>query len=59
MIKYFLYFLLSLNVVYAEGQKISKIDVVGNNRIENQTILSYLTVKAGDTVDIDRLDQCL
>ena len=59
MIKYFLYFLLSLNVVYAEGQKISKIDVIGNNRIENQTILSYLPVKAGDTVDIDSLDQCL
>ncbi len=60
MIKYyFCVFLLSLSITYAEGQKISKINVLGNNRIENQTILSYLPIKEGDTTDIDSLDHCL
>ncbi len=60
MIKYFLYvFLLSVGLVYGEGQKISQISIQGNNRIENQTILSYLPVKVGDVADIDTNDQCL
>lgn len=60
MIKYFIsIFLLTLSIAVAEGQKISKINVHGNNRIENQTILSYLPIKAGDTADIDSLDHCL
>lgn len=60
MIKSFFYVLLiSLSCVYGEGQKVSQINIQGNNRIENQTIISYLPIKVGDTVDIDSLDQCL
>jgi outer membrane protein insertion porin family len=60
MIKYFLFVsLLSLGLVYGEGQKISQINIQGNNRIENQTILSYLPIKVGDTGDLDTNDQCL
>jgi len=59
MIKFLCTILLSLSLAYGEGQKISQINVSGNNRIENQTILSYLPVKVGDTVDVDKLDQCL
>jgi outer membrane protein insertion porin family len=60
MIKYFFFaFLLSLNLAYGEGQKISHISIQGNNRIENQTILSYLPIKVGDSADLDTNDQCL
>jgi outer membrane protein assembly factor BamA len=53
MIKYFLFVsLLSLGLAYGEGQKISQISIQGNNRIENQTILSYLPIKVGDTADL-------
>ncbi len=46
-------------VVFAGGEKISTIKIQGNNRIENQTIVSYLPVKIGDEITIDSLDQCL
>ncbi len=59
MIKILCVLLLSFGLVYGDGQKISQISISGNNRIENQTILSYLPVKIGDTVDVDKLDQCL
>ena len=59
MIKILCAFLLSFSLAYGDGQKISQISISGNNRIENQTILSYLPVKVGDTVDVDKLDQCL
>lgn len=59
MMRYVLCVLFSLSFVYGEGQKISQISIQGNNRIENQTILSYLPVKVGDTADLDTLDQCL
>lgn len=35
---------------------IKRIEVVGNERIESQTILSYLPIAPGDTVDAARLD---
>ena len=48
-----------IGFVFANGEKISAIKVQGNNRIENQTIVSYLPVKIGDEITIDSLDQCL
>jgi len=59
MIKFLCALLFCLNITYGDGQKISQISVHGNNRIENQTILSYLPIKVGDVVDVDNLDQCL
>lgn len=60
MIKCFIYiFSFAVCFLYADGQRISSIDVRGNNRIENQTILSYLPIKAGNNADVDSLDQCL
>lgn len=60
MIRCFFYVVVFLvSFLSAEGQKISHISVKGNNRIENQTVLSYLPIKAGDTVDVDSLDNCL
>lgn len=59
MIKFLCSLLLCLSFVYGEGQKVSNISINGNNRIEDQTILSYLPIKIGDTADADKLDQCL
>ena len=59
MIKFLFTVLISISFLYGDGQKVSQIIVKGNNRIENQTILSYLPIKAGDNVDVDVLDQCL
>jgi outer membrane protein insertion porin family len=38
---------------------IASVRIDGNQRIENATILSYLSVRAGDAVDMDRIDQSL
>lgn len=38
---------------------IRAISVEGNQRIENATVLSYMTVKAGDAFDADRIDASL
>ncbi|MCE2715855.1 MAG: outer membrane protein assembly factor BamA [Pseudomonadota bacterium] len=57
--RFFLTFFLFVCTLYANNQKVSAIKIHGNNRIENQTILSYLPIKNGDTADIDALDQCL
>lgn len=41
------------------GARIAGIDVVGNQRIEADTIRSYMLVQAGDVADADRLDRSL
>jgi outer membrane protein insertion porin family len=43
----------------AQGQTIREIRVDGTQRIEATTVLSYLTVRPGDTIDRDQLDQSL
>ena len=43
----------------ASGGVISSIRVEGTERIEKSTVTSYLTVKAGDVFDAERLDQSL
>ena len=57
--RFFCIALFGISLAWAEGQKISKISILGNNRIENQTILSYLPIKPGDSADLDTSDQCL
>ena len=41
------------------GGRISEIRVEGLQRIEPETVLSYLTVKAGDSFDAERVDSSL
>ena len=41
------------------GGRISEIRVEGLQRIEPETVLSYLTIKAGDSFDTDRIDSSL
>lgn len=41
------------------GGRISEIRVEGLQRIEPETVLSYLTIKAGDPFDTDRIDSSL
>lgn len=41
------------------GGRISEIRVEGLQRIEPETVLSYLTIKAGDPFDADRIDSSL
>lgn len=41
----------------ARGQTVTDIVVVGNQRIEPATVISYLTLKVGDTIDAAALNQ--
>jgi outer membrane protein insertion porin family len=41
---------------YAEGEKISKILIKGNRRIETAAIMNVLKLRAGDQLDIDKVD---
>ncbi|MBL8700527.1 MAG: outer membrane protein assembly factor BamA [Alphaproteobacteria bacterium] len=43
----------------ASAQVVSEIRVEGTQRIDPDTVRSYLLVKPGDTLDADRLDQAL
>ncbi len=43
----------------AETGVVARIDVQGNERIERDTILSYLPIQVGDTVDAAKLDLAL
>lgn len=49
---------ISVYVCQAEGV-VQGIEIVGNQRIESETIFSYLPVKVGDKFDQTKLDQCL
>ena len=46
-------------VPVAQGGTIQAIRIVGNERIENSTILSYMLVQPGDPFSGDRVDQSL
>lgn len=39
--------------------KLRKVEIQGNQRIESDTILSYLPIKAGDSIDQSKLDNAL
>jgi len=43
----------------AQTGVVARIDVQGNERIERETILSYLPIQVGDTVDAAKLDLAL
>lgn len=43
----------------SQGEEIRRIEVQGTQRIEAQTILSYMTVKPGDPFSADTLDESL
>ena len=43
----------------AQTVQIDEIDVVGTQRVDPDTVRSYMTVKVGDTVDADALDRSL
>lgn len=43
----------------ALAQQISQVRVEGTERVDPQTVLSYMTIKPGDTVSKDALDQSL
>ncbi len=45
-------------VAWADGL-IKNIKIQGNQRIESETVLSYLPLKVGDALDQSKLDQCL
>jgi len=45
--------------VVAETGQVARIIVQGNERIDQQTILSYLPIQVGDTVDAARIDLAL
>ena len=45
-------------VSWADGF-IKNIKIQGNQRIESETVLSYLPLKVGDALDQSKLDQCL
>jgi outer membrane protein insertion porin family len=46
------------NLALAET-KLRKVEIQGNQRIESDTILSYLPIKAGDAIDQSKLDHAL
>ncbi len=43
-------------VTPAHAQVVSAIVIEGNQRVENETILSYMQLSAGDTFDVDKID---
>ena len=45
--------------VAAQTMQVDEIEVVGTQRVDPDTVRSYLTVKVGDTVDADALDRSL
>ena len=40
----------------AEGEKISEVRIKGNHRIESAAILNVVSIKAGDTLNVDKTD---
>ena len=57
----FLIFIFSINFVYAQNSNdiISDIKIEGNQRVELDTIYSYLKVSKGENFDIDKLNNSL
>jgi outer membrane protein insertion porin family len=51
-----LIFNLFCGAAFAEGEKISKLLVKGNRRIESAAILNVVKLKAGELLDIDKVD---
>jgi len=51
-----LFALLFCGVAWAEGEKISELIIKGNRRIEPAVILNAVKLKAGDSLDIERVD---
>jgi outer membrane protein insertion porin family len=49
----------SASVVYAQGTTIREIRVVGNRRVEPETVRSYLQFSVGDAYDVGKVDQSL
>jgi len=49
----------SLAVAQVEAQTVQRIVVRGNERIEQATVLSYLPLQPGDTIDSEQLDLAL
>ena len=43
-------------VTPAHAQVVSAIVIEGNQRVENETILSYMQLSAGDSFDVDKID---
>ena len=61
MVSKFIFFILTLSLVsclQAESV-LQNISIQGNQRIESETILSYLPIKAGEVLNQEKLDQCL
>ena len=54
----FFIFIFSINFVYAQNSNdiISDIKIEGNQRVELDTIYSYLKVSKGENFDIDKLN---
>jgi outer membrane protein insertion porin family len=48
-----------IGVTTAEAATIKKIVVVGNKRVEEETVISYLQIVQGDQLDADKVDQSL
>ena len=51
------YFLIFLSKVYAET--INSIEIKGNDRIPNDTIIMFSDVKIGETIDKDKTNEIL
>ncbi|MHA1558877.1 MAG: outer membrane protein assembly factor BamA [Alphaproteobacteria bacterium] len=41
------------------GDAIKKIEIIGNQRVESETIFAYLPIKVGDSFSADKLDKAL
>src|SRR6266516_7050109 len=48
--------LLFCGVAWAEGEKITELVIKGNRRIEPAVILNAVKLKAGDSLDIERVE---
>ena len=47
------------HVAFAQGAKVSEIRVVGNRRVEPETVRSYLQFNVGDQYDAGKVDRSL
>ena len=48
-----------ISPAYAQTMQVDEIEVVGTQRVDPETVRSYMTVKVGDTVDAATLDRSL
>ena len=57
----FLLFLLPINLIHAQNSNdiISDITIEGNQRVEIDTINSYLNINVGEAYDLDKLNNSI